>query len=503
MGRVKGSLKLSSNIEVLAGAPLDARSIVPLKTDLTGAETFQYSYVGMIVVVQEEAKLYILKAKPTTNIDNWVAGGSVDNLDDYYTKAEVDAIIASVYKPAGSSLFADLPEPSADVEGFVYNVRDAFTTTEDFAEGAGKEYPIGTNIVVINFGDDDTPDYKFDVLPGFIDLSGYQRKFVVDTLPTASEDEATAGNRYLYTGASVGDLQNGYIYKCVEDEENAGEYKWVPAPVQELGGSGSLADSLTAAVGAGGIEVGATYAAGTTYEKLWRDLLDPVMYPSFTAPSASLTTPLAKLLETGTTATTTFTVSFDRGSISPAYGTSGKRAGIATAYALNDGDPQTSEEFADVTVDKDNNTFTATVSYEAGEQPLDSTGANYDSALEAGSVTSTAVKFEFVDALYANTAAIGTVAKLALVSKSAKTKAFSFPAATIENPEVFDVPASWTVSAVEVLNTLSNTWEDCSSEFTITDTTHNDASDTEVEYKRYTCNLGYAMGARQVRIKWA
>ena len=227
------------------------------------------------------------------------------------------------------------------------------------------------------------------------------------------------------------------------------------------------------------------------------------MYPSFTAPSASLTTPLDKLLETGTTATATFTVSFDRGSISPAYGTSGKRAGIATAYALNGGDPQTSEEFADVTVDKDNNIFTATVSYEAGEQPLDSTGADYDSALEAGSVTSAAVKFEFVDALYANTAAIGTVAKLALVSKSAKTKSFSFPAATIENPEVFEVPASWTISAVEVLNTLSNTWEDCSSEFAITDTTHNDASDTEVNYKRYTCNLGYAMGARQVRIKWA
>lgn len=37
MARIKGTLKLSSNIEPLAGAPLDARSIVPTLADLTAA----------------------------------------------------------------------------------------------------------------------------------------------------------------------------------------------------------------------------------------------------------------------------------------------------------------------------------------------------------------------------------------------------------------------------------------------------------------------------------
>ena len=63
--------------------------------------------------------------------------------------------------------------------------------------------------------------------------------------------------------------------------------------------------------------------------------------------------------------------------------------------------------------------------------------------------------------------------------------------------------ASWTVTAVEVFNTLSNTWETCASEFTITDVTHDNAAGTSVDYKRYTCNLGYAMATRQIRIKWS
>ena len=263
-----------------------------------------------------------------------------------------------------------------------------------------------------------------------------------------------------------------------------------------------MSASLTCSKAAGGIKVGDTYAAGTGFETLWRDLLDPIAYPSLTAPSASLSATGTKLLEVGATLSTTITVNFNRGSISPAYGTSGYRAGAATAYALNGGDPQSGNTFA-VTVDGQHTSYTATVNYEAGEQPKDSTGANYDSPLAAGSVNTAALNYEFVNALWANISSISTVEKQDLVSASAKIKAFSYPAATVSNPEVFDVPASWTITAVEVLNTLSNTWEDCSSEFTITDVLHDDAGGTSTNYKRYTCNLGYAMGARQVRIKWS
>ena len=65
-------------------------------------------------------------------------------------KSAIDAAISSVYKPAGSVAFASLPTPAKAVEGNVYNVTDAFTTDSRFIEGAGKEYPAGTNIVIIN-----------------------------------------------------------------------------------------------------------------------------------------------------------------------------------------------------------------------------------------------------------------------------------------------------------------------------------------------------------------
>lgn len=77
---------------------------------------------------------------------------------------------ASVYKPAGSVAFASLPVLGSTNEGKVYNVTDAFTTTSDFVEGSGKSYPAGTNVVCIDTG---SSVYKWDVLSGFIDLSGY------------------------------------------------------------------------------------------------------------------------------------------------------------------------------------------------------------------------------------------------------------------------------------------------------------------------------------------
>ena len=97
---------------------------------------------------------------------------------NYYNKTETDSKIdekiatkvSSTYKAAGSINFASLPAPSAIEEGKVYNISDAFTTDENFVEGAGQSYPAGTNVVCINTTDE---VYKWDVLAGFVDLSNY------------------------------------------------------------------------------------------------------------------------------------------------------------------------------------------------------------------------------------------------------------------------------------------------------------------------------------------
>lgn len=556
MSRTIGTLKLSSNIEPQVGAPLDARTVVATKSELTLAGNYEYTYVGMLVAVQDEGKLYFLKAKPATVADNWKeVASSGDVGDNYYTKEEINAgwydkeqidqLLVKLYKPAGSATLDTLPELTADVIGNVYNMTEDFVTTDDFVEGAGVAYGVGTNVVVVDLGgyseaepegtedpseegwyevkngvyvltqdtevDSEktyyvyTADPKFDVLPGFIDLSGYQTKLQVEELPEASEDEE--GNIYQYIGAtdtSEG-LFNGFFYICQEvtPATDPATYEWVMKPVQDMSGTGELAAQLDVTKEAGGINVGATYNAGTIFETLWRDLLNPLEYPTFTAPSASLTSSIDTVLEAGTSTTATLTAAFDRGAITPAFGTGGYRSGEATNYVLSTTDESASGEFTNVTVDGTNDTFTVTVSYSAGEQPKDSRGGDYDDPLTAGTVTSPALTFEFVDALWANTASIDTVAKLALVSKTAKVKEFVFPAATVANPEVFDVPASWTVTAVEVYNTLSGKWETCASEFSVTDTTHANAAGTDVAYKRYTCNLGYAMASRQIRIKWS
>lgn len=87
-------------------------------------------------------------------------------------KTYVDSKVSSTYKPAGSSTFAKLPTPSASVLGNVYNVTDAFTTTDKFVEGAGSTYSAGTNVVVVEAS---SGVYKLDVLAGFIDLSDYAK----------------------------------------------------------------------------------------------------------------------------------------------------------------------------------------------------------------------------------------------------------------------------------------------------------------------------------------
>ena len=500
MSRQLGTLKISSNIEPRMGAPLDARSIVPLKTDLTATATFDYTYVGMIVVVQEEGKAYILASKPTTTIDNWRAVGDDQDLSNYYTKQEVDEIVSRVYKPVGSCTFIELPDPiTSDELGYVYDVTDAFITDTRFAEGSGHSYPAGTNVVVVDLGTSLEHVYKFDTLPGFIDLSGYQLKMQMTVLPTASSAEE--GNIYQYVGTTTASYTNGYFYKCIEDSENPGTYIWVQALTQEQD-QGALETPVTATKDVGGIVAGTTYPVGTTYDELWAELLSPTLYPTLVAPSATLSATGDKLLEKGSSLSTTMTVTFDRGSITPAYGTNGYRSGAASSYSLNSGAAQSSNTFA-VTVTESTTSYQASVNYAAGEQPKDSDGEDYSSPLPAGNVATNIINYEFVDALWANTATIASIAKLDLVSADAQLKVFQFPAATTVYPEVFDVPASWTITNVEVLNTLSNQWESCSTEFTITDTTHPDASDTSVSYKRYTCNLGYDMGARQIRIKWS
>lgn len=101
-----------------------------------------------------------------------------------YTDDQIAAKVSSTYKAGGTKAFEDLTDLlTEENEGTVYNISDKFTTDDSFVEGTGKEYPAGTNVVCIDAGES---DYKWDVLAGFVDLSGY------DTAETAAGKVATA-----------------------------------------------------------------------------------------------------------------------------------------------------------------------------------------------------------------------------------------------------------------------------------------------------------------------
>ena len=104
-----------------------------------------------------------------------------EKFGNYYNKTEtegkidekINVAISTTYRAAGSIAFEALPALAASEEGKVYNITNEFTTTENFVEGAGNEYPIGTNVVCIDVG---TDEYKWDVLAGFVDTSALATK---------------------------------------------------------------------------------------------------------------------------------------------------------------------------------------------------------------------------------------------------------------------------------------------------------------------------------------
>lgn len=107
---------------------------------------------------------------------------------EVYNKNEVDGKLSSVYKPAGNTTFANLPTPSASNLGNVYNMNEAFTTDDRFLVSEPTQYPIGTNVVVVQVDS----AYYFDVLAGFVDLSGYMEVSDMVAITNGEIDEIVA-----------------------------------------------------------------------------------------------------------------------------------------------------------------------------------------------------------------------------------------------------------------------------------------------------------------------
>ena len=132
-----------------------------------------------------------IKNKPTLgtaaakNSTNAVTAGSIDLVESGAVKDAIDSAVTSAYKEAGTKTCAELTSALliAANRGNVYNITDDGTTTADFVEGAGHPIKAGDNVGVTLSGS----VYKFDLLSGFVDVSGFQTK----ALTTAVEGQNT------------------------------------------------------------------------------------------------------------------------------------------------------------------------------------------------------------------------------------------------------------------------------------------------------------------------
>lgn len=255
--------------------------------------------------------------------------------------------------------------------------------------------------------------------------------------------------------------------------------KWINA-AESGGGGGSTTKAITAAIDVGGIEAGTTYPMGTDLETIISDLLEPTLYPTLTAPSASITYGANQYYAVGATVSAMdATVALNRGTIAPSYGTSGYRSGAATGYAIATTGADT--EYSDSS--ENSGTFnipaltratkgtivvTGTASYAAGEQPKDSKGNDYQTALAAGSVTASKT-LTFIQPYYYGVANSSTISDLTGLTASVTAKGNKTFSYTTNNQYMvfaydssygnlknivdgngFDVTGGWTKSSLTV-----------------------------------------------------
>lgn len=260
----------------------------------------------------------------------------------------------------------------------------------------------------------------------------------------------------------------------------------------------ALSDNIATVNALGGIPAGTTVAElkNKTFSQLFDELIFPTVNPTFEAPTASLslkstsTTPIIQ--EVGTTGAsvpiaTSFNTVYNPGAI--------KIAGVMKQ--IRGGFLRPDESFIYINNTPTNKTFPTEIpegsitykyraAYFEGPQPLDSKGNKYQTPLPAGTVDSAAVTINGVYPYFTNKDNNEDFAKLALTTSNTLS-AVKFKAEG-PNKHTFKIPAKYSLTKVELLNTLSGKYENYGiNKFTKT-TENIKVQGKQVNYAVYTRN---------------
>lgn len=259
----------------------------------------------------------------------------------------------------------------------------------------------------------------------------------------------------------------------------------------------ALADNIATVNALGGIPAGTTVAQlkNKTFSQLFDELIFPTVNPTFVGPTAYLSlrdTSIPIIQEVGTTGASvpvgaSFNTIYNPGAIK-----------IARVKKQNrGGDLKSNESFIYINNDPASKKFPTEIpegsivykyraAYAQGPQPLDSKGNNYQTPLPAGTVDSAAMIIHGVYPYFANKDNNEAFAKLALTTSNTLS-AVKFKAEG-PNKHIFKIPVKYTLTKVELLNTLSGKYENYGID-KFTKTTENiEVQGKQVSYAVYTRN---------------
>lgn len=339
MARQIGTLPLQGNIEADINAPLDARLLVNTKAELTVAANYPSAYIGMMVYVKDEGKFYVLKNSDTTQDSSW----------EEFTAGD-----------SGKAFVAE------------YNV----TTAQEilaYIDASNEPYAP----VMLKRGS--------ELYTALLVLKQADNKVYVRVIGTVS-------GKYYFFNYTITDAV------------------WSLSTVEIGGGGGTMGYDYNTNIEVGGIEKGSAISKDESISDFLKRMLVTTYCPTYVAPSATLTYAGNTLMKVGSAINPmTGTVAFNPGAIMLEGTKQANRAGNATSFTLKTTGANTDFDETNTTGNfavtemkrssKGNIVFTATVNHEAGPQPKDSDGNDYESPLAAGTVT-TSKTIEFILPFY-------------------------------------------------------------------------------------------------------
>lgn len=159
MARQKGTLKISSNLEPLMNAPLDARFTVETKEDLYGLD---YSYRGLqVYVIDEDAYYKLINDLPAFEA-SWVLIGNGEEYDEI-TESDIDAMFGG---SATITKYIPLIFTLTDINDVThtYELIGRDITENPNSQGDLATVPSGYEALTITLTDSNDVEHTYEVL---------------------------------------------------------------------------------------------------------------------------------------------------------------------------------------------------------------------------------------------------------------------------------------------------------------------------------------------------